>query len=113
MTPARTPDELARLARGMTKAQQNALHTDLRTAAWVTIKSLQKRKLVSIRPCRPDGKGIVLTPLGLALRDWFAGQELAGLLAHASGEAPKEAPAQAYVLADAMLAHRKGTPDAN
>jgi hypothetical protein len=70
-----TPDELARLARGMTKAQRNAIHTDLRAASWVTIKSLHKRKIVSIRPCRPEGKGIVFTPLGLALRDWIKENE--------------------------------------
>ena len=40
----------------------------------------------------------------LTKRDWFAGMALQGLLAHASGEAPKEAPALAFVLADMMIA---------
>ena len=43
---------------------------------------------------------------GMTLRDWFAGQALAGLLAHASGEAPTAAPVLAWKLADAMLAAR-------
>jgi len=44
---------------------------------------------------------------GMTLRDWFAGQALAGLLAHASGEDPHKAPEMAYRLADAMLAERE------
>ena len=43
---------------------------------------------------------------GMTLRDWFAGQALAGLLAHASGEDPFKSPAMAFTLADAMLAAR-------
>ena len=43
---------------------------------------------------------------GMSLHDWFAGQALAGLLAHASGEDPMKSPALAYVLADAMLVER-------
>jgi hypothetical protein len=42
----------------------------------------------------------------MTLRDWFAGQALAGLLGHASGEAPSSAPEAAYQLADAMMAER-------
>ena len=41
------------------------------------------------------------------LRDEFAMAALTGLLAHASGEDPHNAPAMAYALADAMLAARK------
>lgn len=44
---------------------------------------------------------------GMTLRDYFAGQALAGLLAHASGEAPESSPSMAYKLADAMLAERE------
>lgn len=43
---------------------------------------------------------------GMSLRDWFAGQALAGLLAHASGDDPHKAPGYAYALADKMLAER-------
>lgn len=43
---------------------------------------------------------------GMSLRDWFAGQALAGLLAHASGDDPHKAPSFAYALADKMLAER-------
>lgn len=46
---------------------------------------------------------------GMTLRDWFAGQALSGLLAHASGEDPHKAPKFAYVLADAMLEAGKDT----
>jgi len=45
---------------------------------------------------------------GMTLRDWFAGQALAGLLAHVSGEDPYKAPGVAYALADAMLKAREG-----
>lgn len=44
---------------------------------------------------------------GMSLRDYFAGQALTGLLAHASGEAPESSPSMAYKLADAMLAERE------
>lgn len=47
---------------------------------------------------------------GMSLRDWFAGQALAGLLAQSNGSATgshKEAGARwAYEMADAMLAER-------
>lgn len=43
---------------------------------------------------------------GMSLHDWFAGQALAGLLEHASGEDPMKSPALAYALADAMLVER-------
>ena len=44
---------------------------------------------------------------GMSLRDYFAGQALTGLLAHASGEDPGKSPSMAYKLADAMLAERE------
>jgi hypothetical protein len=49
---------------------------------------------------------------GMSLRDWFAGQALAGILAGnhpiTRGEAPTEdCAAAAYTMADAMLAERK------
>lgn len=43
---------------------------------------------------------------GMSLRDWFAGQALIGLLAHASGEAPHKAPEMAWKLADMMMEQR-------
>lgn len=44
---------------------------------------------------------------GMTLRDWFAGQALAGMLAmHWSTEWPTAA-ADAYAMADAMLTERK------
>jgi hypothetical protein len=42
---------------------------------------------------------------GMDLRDWFAGQALAGLLA--DGRAPESAPASAYWIAGAMMTERK------
>lgn len=49
---------------------------------------------------------------GMSLRDWFAGQALAGLLSE--GEYVDERPVafRAYVYADAMLAAREA-PDAS
>lgn len=48
---------------------------------------------------------------GMTLRDWFAGQALAGAMsAHGSygiGNGPGEVADRAYQLADAMLAARK------
>jgi len=44
---------------------------------------------------------------GMTLRDWFAGQALAGLLAHSSGEDPHKSPGMAWHLADAMLKARE------
>ena len=43
---------------------------------------------------------------GMTLRDWFAGQALARLLAHASGEDPHKSPELAYKLADDMISTR-------
>ena len=48
--------------------------------------------------------------LGMSLRDYFAGQALAGLLAYygtPQGAAVNEAPRRAYVIADGMLAARE------
>ena len=42
---------------------------------------------------------------GMSLRDWFAGQALQGMLAN--GERRQSYAAEAYSLADAMLAERK------
>ena len=51
---------------------------------------------------------------GMSLRDWFAGQALAGLLAGSPDAdcGPKGYSADAYSLADAMLATRDGGDDA-
>ena len=44
---------------------------------------------------------------GMTLRDWFAGQSLAGILASGSRQADEEIAMEAYTLADAMLEARK------
>lgn len=45
---------------------------------------------------------------GMSLRDYFAGQTLAGLIIHADGWAPPEQIAKdAYSCADAMLIERE------
>lgn len=44
---------------------------------------------------------------GLSLRDWFAGQALAGFLAHPEDTCdPEKSATWAYTIADAMLAAR-------
>jgi len=50
---------------------------------------------------------------GMTLRDWFAGQALAGIMAQGSGtsNAVEWAPEEAYAVADAMLAARHPAPD--
>lgn len=54
-----------------------------------------------------DNKGT-----GMTLRDWFAGQALAGLLANANQEPWEvEVTKQAYDFADAMLAARDAAPE--
>ena len=48
------------------------------------------------------------TPLGMSIRDWFAGQALVGLLASHTKNLPYVAfAAQAYGIADAMLKARE------
>lgn len=44
---------------------------------------------------------------GMSLRDYFAGQALAGLLAHLPGDSRRSAVGLAYRLADAMLVERE------
>lgn len=60
-----------------------------------------------------DGHEPLLPPPPMTLRDWFAGQAVAGLLANTSIErgAALEVADWAYAVADAMLAVRKGPPD--
>jgi len=63
----------------------------------------------------PDGQivppGMTVDMMGMTLRDWFAGQALAGFIAaHAENETPlpasKAAASHAYSYADAMIAER-------
>lgn len=49
---------------------------------------------------------------GMDLRDWFAGQALAGMLAHLPTLGPADIAADAYQWADAMLEARKTPPKA-
>ena len=44
----------------------------------------------------------------MSLRDWFAGQALAGMLANDSNQSAEGDARVAYLIADAMLAARKG-----
>jgi hypothetical protein len=48
-----------------------------------------------------DGKG-------MTLRDWFAGQALAGLLANGGAVSWEDDATNAYTVADAMIEARKG-----
>jgi hypothetical protein len=47
---------------------------------------------------------------GMTLRDWFAGQALAGLLTSPSSDTAENWASTAYGLADAMLAARSAKP---
>lgn len=47
----------------------------------------------------------------LSLRDWFAGQALAALIAHIGHDAPTAHAEEAYVYADAMIAAREATAE--
>lgn len=58
------------------------------------------------------GKEYVAVQPGMSLRDWFAGQALAGLLANRIKDTPEKWAAVSYVLADAMLAAREKEPGA-
>ena len=63
-------------------------------------------------PTHPDGQGHPLFT-GMTLRDYFAGQALAGVLANQESTSldgtPEEFAADAYSFADAMLAERART----
>lgn len=74
------------------------------------------------QPLGQDGLPESAMYSGMTLRDWFAGQALAGMLSHVSGAhvdamadgtkgGMREARA-AYAWADAMMAARKEKPDA-
>jgi len=51
--------------------------------------------------------GSILEAPGMSLRDWFAGQALAGLLANGGSQFWEQDGINAYAAADAMLAARK------
>ena len=55
-----------------------------------------------------DGEGGYNQHVGMSLRDWFAGQALAGIMAGGTdtSNAVEWAPEEAYAVADAMLAAR-------
>ena len=53
------------------------------------------------------GGGVWTTKGGMTLRDWFAGQALAGMLARGTTNDDAEVAVEAYSLADAMLEARK------
>jgi len=54
--------------------------------------------------CDDDGRALT----GMTLRDYFAGQALAGIMARGTGtsNAVEWAPEEAYAVADAMLSAR-------
>lgn len=65
-------------------------------------------------PAFPQGHldGPHVDPSGMSLRDWFAGQALAGLMANIniSGCNPDDYAQLAYEYSDAMIAARKELP---
>lgn len=54
-------------------------------------------------PCNPN---VFSSDPGMTLRDWYAGQALAGLSAAVQVVSPERAAQLAYEAADAMLAER-------
>ena len=60
----------------------------------------------------PNGMVLSAGSDGMSLRDWFAGQALVGMMASDGNDGtywkPANAAANAYEIADAMLAARKG-----
>jgi hypothetical protein len=64
------------------------------------------------REDRVDGAGYVYEFPGMTLRDWFAGQALAGLMAYPHNtDTYEKAADKIWTMADAMIAARKGTRD--
>ena len=63
-------------------------------------------------PAFPTTAGQVVYSHGMSMRDWFAGQALAGIMANSQFSVPKNTHQAftkvAYALADAMLAARGG-----
>ncbi|KAF0131121.1 MAG: hypothetical protein FD152_2053 [Xanthobacteraceae bacterium] len=58
----------------------------------------------------PNGQPEIGLHTGMSLRDWFAGQAVAGLLSDPNvTSAPAEFAGAAYIIADAMLAARGDT----
>lgn len=57
-------------------------------------------------PWSPDGPNYQTYP-GMSLRDWFAGQALAGMNAHDADVSFRMRAEDAYKYADAMLAERE------
>lgn len=52
------------------------------------------------------GRGLECTDEGMTLRDWFAGQALAGSLANGQPLAPDQRAANAFLYADEMMKAR-------
>lgn len=56
------------IARSLSPAQRRAVANGLRKTAWPTIQALNRRGLVDIRVCFPDGEGIRLNAVGQSVR---------------------------------------------
>jgi len=65
-------------------------------------------RIMNSTPIHEDNKKIILLTPNMTLRDYFAGQALAGLLAHGRAFAEAEGYATlAYKYGDVMLAERE------
>jgi hypothetical protein len=69
------------------------------------------RSLEAAFPFAMQVDGVTMVQPGMTLRDYFAGQALAGMLAH-QGECDSQAAA-CYRIADAMLAERAKRESSN
>ena len=63
-------------------------------------------------PSYVDAEGYTVNPeSGMTLRDWFAGQALAGILAESASGSEEGIASVAYAMADAMLKAREASND--
>jgi hypothetical protein len=86
-------------------------------AAWATQWEAARKGAIMTKPANPyafsgeryEANGRITYQEGMTLRDWFAGQLIAGITARQYSEPTRHA-ALAYQYADAMLAERAVQP---
>lgn len=63
-----TEEAVRAIAEGLTEAQRKYIREPLRYADPNTIRAVERRGIIARRTCFPDGRGLVFTELGLAVR---------------------------------------------